>query len=277
MDIGRDPQSGRLVAGETVAVSLMMMVGLGWLLTQLASQPSALEAEQAPQPLVLLCAASNRPVIEVILADYRHKTGKTTLVQYGGSQVLLASLTIGQEADLFLPADDSYVAMARQRGLIDDVFPVAEMQAVVAVPRSNPLGISSPDDLLQDQVRLAVANPDTAAIGLLTKRAFEARGEWDRLADAVDVFPTTVTEVANAVAIGAVDAGIVYDVVLREYPDLEGIVIPQLRDARSRVSLAVARGTPQPEEALQLARYITAADGGLVRYGEYGFGAPHVR
>ncbi len=264
-----------MLAVVSVVVSLAAVLGLGWLLIAPAKRDAGREsgavAKADALPVVLLCAASNRSVMEAILADYRRETGREVVVQYGPSQTLLASLSISGTADLFLPADDSYLEIAREQGLIGAVLPLAEMQAVVVVPRGNPLGIHSLDDLMADDLRLALANPDAAAIGMVTKRTLEASGDWERLAATVDVFTTTVTEVANAVKLGAVDAGIVYDAVLNDYPDLEGVAVEPLDGIRSQIGLAVASAASQPQAAFHLARYIAAADRGLVHYQSHGF------
>lgn len=264
-----------MVAVVSVAVSLTMLAGLGLLVLMPGGPRWSNGWGGSSPPVVLLCAASNRGVMESILADYRSETGRDVVVQYGPSQALLASLSITGAADLFLPADDSYLDMASEQGLIDATFPLAEMRAVLAVPHGNPLGLLTFDDLLMERVRVAVANPDAAAIGMITKTTLEASGDWERLEAVAKVFPTTVTEVASAVQLGAVDAGIVYDVVLHEYPQLEGVELMELRGLRSQVGVAVVAGARQPREAMRFARYLASADRGLRRYAEYGF-TPYV-
>jgi molybdate transport system substrate-binding protein len=264
-------RAGRMPAAVSVVGAFAVLLGLGLLVVSRWDSGQQ-EAGGGPvAPVVLFCAASNRGVMEAILADYRRETGRDVVVQYGPSQTLLATLAIGGMADLYLPADDSYLAMARRQGLVDAGLPLAEMRAVVAVPRGNPAGVAGLDDLFAAGFRLAAANPDAAAIGAVTQRTLEATADWERFAAAVDVFTTTVNEVANAVKLGSADAGIVYDAVLRDYPDLEGIPLAVLEGVRSRVGLAVATATSRPQAAYHLARYIAAGDRGLVRYAEYGF------
>lgn len=271
-----DQRSGRVVSVVAVVVSLAAVFGLAALLIMPANRSGeggGQREEDATPAVVLFCAASNRSVMDAILSDYRQETGREVVVQYGPSQTLLASLAVSGVADLFLPADDSYLDAAGEQGLVDAVFPLAEMEAVVAVRRGNPLGIATFDDLCVDSLRLSMANPDAAAIGMVTRRMLEASGEWDRLAAAVDAFTTTVNEVANAVTLGAADAGIVYDAVLHDYPDLEAVRVAPLGGIRSQVALAVLSTTTQPQAASHLARFIAARDRGLLQYEEHGFSA----
>jgi len=178
---------------------------------------------------------------------------------------------IAGSGDLFLPADDSYLALARNRKLLADEFPLARMQAVVVVPKGNPKGIKRLADLLTGDVRVAQASPDAAAIGKLTREALLASGDWDKLHARTTVYKTTVNEVASDVKVGAVDCGIVFDAVLHDYDTLEAVAIPELAAAQAHIAAAVLKSSKQPQQALHLARYLASRDKGLARYKEFGF------
>lgn len=223
------------------------------------------------EPLMLFCAASNRAVIEAIRTDYEEEYGREVQVQYGPSQNLLSSTEISEVGDLFLPADDSFLSMAREKDLIVEQIPIAKMHAGIAVEKGNPKGIRSLSDLLRSDVRFVQANPEAAAIGVITRKTLQATGQWEPLEKATIGFRTTVTEVANDLVIGAADAGIVYDAVLHTYPKLEFVRIPELDAAGATVAIGVIESTDQPSAALHFARYITARDRGLKRYQEHGF------
>lgn len=259
-----------------MAVSLLLLAvlfsGLGRRFTPTVKPAPAPSAQPVPSsPLVVYCAASNRSVLEAIRTDYEAEFGTPVQVQYGGSQSLLASMDISKTGDLYLPADDSFFDRARERDLIGEVFMLAEMQAVVAVPKGNPLGIAKLDDLLREGVRVAQGNSEATAIGVVTKAALTATGQWDALAQRTTVFKPTVNDVANDVKIGSVDAGIVYDVVLHGHDTLEAVAIPELAHIRSKVGIALLKSSAQPTVAQHFARFISANDKGLVRYREYGF------
>jgi ABC-type molybdate transport system substrate-binding protein len=151
------------------------------------------------------------------------------------------------------------------------VFPLATMQAVVAVPKGNPKQLAKLDDLLREDVRLAQASPEAAAIGKLTHDALLHSGQWDTLLARTSVFKTTVNEVANDVKVGAVDAGIVFDAVLHDYDTLDAVALPELQPVQARVAVAVLKASGQPKQALHFARYLAARDKGLAKYREFGF------
>jgi molybdate transport system substrate-binding protein len=233
-------------------------------LSQFGCQP-------ASNPLTIHCAVSNKSVLEVICADYAKEYGTAPHVQYGPSQTLLTSIEISHMGDLYLPADDSYLDVADSKQLIAKRFPLAVMEAVIAVPKGNPKKLTAFVDLLREDVRLAQANPEASAIGKLTKQALAEYGQWDKLHARTAVYMTTIAEVANSVKVGSVDAGIVYDAILHDYPSLEAVTIPELAPAKAQVAVAVLSTSKQQQQALHLARYLSAGDKGLVKYREFGF------
>lgn len=223
--------------------------------------------------IVFYCAASNRAVMEAIVGEYEEETGRRLEIQYGPSQTLLSNIEVthGDSGDLYLPADDSYLVTAKEKGLVDEVIHIARQQGVIAVRKGNPKGITSFADLLKEDVRVVQASPDAAAIGKVTRKILQEQGLWDQLDKATTAYRTTVIEAANDVVVGAADAGIVYDAVLHTYPDLEFVEIPELKEAASDIAIGVIVGTKQAPRALHFARYVSARDRGLRHYADYGF------
>lgn len=221
--------------------------------------------------ITLYCAASNRAVMEVIRADYEKEFKRSVQIQYGASQTLLSSMEVSRTGDLYLPADDSFLTIAREKNLIAEQIPLAKMQAVIAVPKGNPKGITSLTDVLKPDVKLVQANPDAAAIGKLTRATLQPTGQWDSLDKATTAYRTTVNDVANDLVVGAADAGIVYDAVLHTYPQLEAIHIPELEPTVADVAISVVASSKQPEAALHFARYVASKNRGLKHYTDHGF------
>jgi molybdenum ABC transporter molybdate-binding protein len=209
--------------------------------------------------------------MEAIRRDYEQAYGVPLDVQYGPSQTLLAGLEVSRTGDLYLPADDSYLSQARERDLAVEVFPLARMQAVVAVAKGNPKKITKWDDLLRSDVRVAQASPDSTAIGQLTRDVLSENGRWGALDSRTVVYKTTVNEVANDVKVGAVDAGIVFDAVLHNYDSLDGVTLEELETVRADIAATVLTTSRQPRQTLHFARFLSARDKGLVRYRELGF------
>jgi molybdenum ABC transporter molybdate-binding protein len=223
------------------------------------------------EPLKVLCAAASQAVMETIRGDYEAATGRTLTIQYGASQTLLSQIEVSGIGDLYLPADDSFLKLAQEKQLVEEILPGPRMRVVVAVKKGNPKNIRSLADLHGRQVRLVQASPEAAAVAKLTRQVLTEQGTWDSLHKATMAYRTTVNDVANDVLVDSADAGIVYDAVLHTYPGLEAVDLPELKEAVSQVSVGVVTSGKRPTAALHFARFLTARDRGLIRYKEHGF------
>jgi molybdenum ABC transporter molybdate-binding protein len=234
--------------------------------------PGLFTAQSALPPLVVHCAAGLRGPMEGIAKEYERERGQRVEVQYKGSQDILSSIKTTRIGDVFLPADESYIDDARKDNLIaPEVIPLARMTAVVAVAAGNPKHIESWSDLFRADVGLAQAEPKIAAIGRLTRDHMIKTGQWENIDKKTKVYKETVNHVANAVALGSVDAGIVWDVVAWPDPKLAMVALPGLDAIKARVQVAVLTTSKQPTAALQFARYVAGRDKGLKRFRDCGF------
>src|SRR6185369_9784093 len=110
-----------------IAAILASLALLAVLVAAVIDRPASSRKEGSPKPLVVYCAASNKSVLEAVRADYEREFGVPLQIQYGASQTLLAALEVAGAGDLYLPADDSYLALARERKLLADEYPLAAM------------------------------------------------------------------------------------------------------------------------------------------------------
>jgi molybdenum ABC transporter molybdate-binding protein len=260
-----------LVAGAAVAVLVAAL--------QLGGPGRAPEANQ----LTVYCAAGVRFPVEEIAQQYKQEFGIPVEIQFGGSNTLLSQIKANtfDTADLYLAADDFYTRAAQDEGFAAESLPIAHMRPVIAVPKDGGKPIGSVEDLLADDVQVALADPDQAAVGretrnLLQRVAVDDTTLWDKLEQHVTsngVMKTTVTEVANDVKIGAVDAGIVWDATVAMpsfQTDLKAVTVDELDGEPNLVSICVLNSSPNPTAALKFARFLTARDRGLPAFEKFG-------
>lgn len=221
--------------------------------------------------LTLYCAAGMKPPVEAVVAEYEKRYGVVTQIQYGGSGTLLSALQIATTGDLYLAADESYLDRGTELGLIAETLPLARMRPVIATAVGNPKNILSIDDLLRDDVRVALANPDAASVGKNAKRILSATGHWAALSHHARVFKPTVNDVANDVRLGAVDAGIIWDATANQYAELEGVRVAEFDADAMQITVGILRTSEQPTEALRFARYLGASDAGLREFERLGY------
>ncbi|MCP4641139.1 MAG: solute-binding protein [bacterium] len=205
--------------------------------------------------------------MEEVVREYEDAFGVAIRIQYGGSGTLLSNLRAAQVGDLYLAGDASFIEIAREQDLLAESVPLATMRPVIAAAKGNPKNIRSAQDLMRDDVRVALGNPGAASVGKQTRIALTRTGLWDALEKAVQtrgVFKPTVNDVANDLKIGTVDAGVVWDSTAKQYPELE-IAAPLTADESfaMQVTVGILRSSEQPTEALRFARYLAARDKGL--------------
>lgn len=227
-------------------------------------------------PLLVFCAAGVRPPVEAVAKRYREEYGIEIQLQYDTSEALQAKLSLAKTGDLYIPADISYLQKTRANGQTCEQIPLATLTPVLAFKKGNPKGIKDLASLLQADTRVVLASP-SAAIRKTTEKVLKKTNQWQeletrRLAGNGGVSEVgTVTEVANALKIGAADAGLLWDAVAEQYPDLEVLRLPELDAAKQQTELAVLSTAANPTLALHFARYLAASDRGLPEFTSRGY------
>ncbi len=119
--------------------------------------------------LTAFVAANATDVFNTVIDRFeRQHRGVSVKPSYAGTQILLTQLQQGAPVDLFLSADEAHAKQAVADGLIPRYDPVSGNSEVIVVPRSNPAGISSLQDLATKPVKLIIGVP-TVPIGIYTR------------------------------------------------------------------------------------------------------------
>lgn len=222
------------------------------------------------EPLVVFCAAGLKVPIETAVARYQAETGVEIRLQFGGSATLLGQLRAGGRGDLLIAADSGTARDARRHAVAAEDFPLLEQRAVLAVTQGNPLGLTGLADLLRPGVRFGFANPEAASIGKLTRTALGDR--WPEFAARVTVMKPTVTELAADLSLGALDAVVVWDATVRQFPRLQ--LAAPLPASPEQAHALVLTVSAQPTASLRFARWLAAPDKGGAVFKAAGFDLP---
>lgn len=230
------------------------------------------DRNQVGAPIVILSAESFRVPLEAIKLDFERETKQPVEIRYGTSQDILTQLSITtKQGDLFLPADDSYIELAKKQDLVAELVPLATMRAVIVARPGWDRPIKSWDDVVAPGIKLGLANPDAAAIGKLLRDHLRSQGRWEAVENAQPAMLGTVNQVGHAAQLQSIDIGVMWDAVAVSFPKVQRIDVPELSEVRAQVQIAVAKSTTQPAQALRLARYIAAKDRGLLHLKKQGF------
>ncbi|MFA6544879.1 MAG: substrate-binding domain-containing protein [Limisphaerales bacterium] len=220
-------------------------------------------------PLTIYCAAGLKKPVEEAAAEYRREFGVEAQIQFGGTGTLLSQIRVARRGDLFITADDGAVADARKLGVVREVLPLARQTPVIAVRAGNPKNIRALADLLRADVKVALANPEAASIGKATRAALGP--QWDAMARHAAVMKPTVNEIAGDLALGAVDAAVVWDSIVGQFKGLAAVHVPELDAKVENASATVIAAGTQPAAALKFARYLAAPEKGGAIFKAGGF------
>lgn len=227
-------------------------------------------------PVVVLTAAALRPAMEPAAAQYQRDYGVRIELRYNASEVLLTTLRVTGQGDLFLPADDSYVVAARADGLVGPDYDLAGMMGVAVFNKDEPKAADQLtwDDFLRPGIRIAQPNVDSTAVGKITRQRLSETGQWATIERARPASLGTVTEAANAVHVGSADAAIVWDATAQTYKDLKVARLPGLERVTARVTAAVCTKARSREQARIFAEYLADPDTGQKHFRAAGYAKP---
>ena len=245
---------------------------LGFFLLRPAAAPptTATGPTPASSPTLLVhCAAGLKKPVEQAAALFRTETGTEIQLQFGGTASLLSTIRTTQRGDLLVAADSAGIEDGKKFDLVQEVVPFAVQTPVIAVAKGNPHRIASLKDLLNPNIRLALVNPETAAVGRLVRTLLG--DSYAPLAQKAVVTKPTVTDVGSDLSLGAIDAAILWDSTLALFPSLETVSIPELAAHSEPASAAVLSSCTQPQAALRFARFLAAPEKGGAILRQNGF------
>ncbi len=133
-----------------------------------------LSSATAAEPLRLAVAANFREAATALVENFIGDSEWEATLQVASTGVLYAQISNGAPFDVFLAADTERPRMLEKNGLtINDSRIIYAWGELVLVPASG--GEDWTDGLKQKNVRLVIANPDTAPYGTAAQQALDAK------------------------------------------------------------------------------------------------------
>lgn len=198
---------------------------------------------------IVFAAASLTDAFSEIAGQFEARyAGAKVILNFGGSNQLIAQMEQGARADVFASADQAQMARAKTAGLIiGEVRNLATNRLTIIVHKENPLGIQSLMDLAKPGVKLVMAQEDVP-VGRYTREALAKAGQDSaygpdfktRVEANVVSREDNVRQIVAKVALGEGDAGIVYtsDVTPQMAGKLRTIGIPSQFDVLASYPIA---------------------------------------
>ncbi|WP_058955540.1 molybdate ABC transporter substrate-binding protein [Kocuria rhizophila] len=266
-------------AGKRRLTALVAAAGLGALvLTGCGGQSgagdasaSSSEAGGGDKTLRVSAAASLTTSFDQLSDEFeKDHPGVNVDVNYGGSSGLVQQLTEGAPADVFASADQKNMKKLTGADLTQGEPKIfATNVLTLVVPKDNPAGITSVQDVLDKKVKLVTCAPEVPC-GAATQKVERANG--------VELKPVSqenaVTDVLGKVTSGQADAGIVYVTDAKAAGDkVTTIEIPKTDEAINKYPIVALNKSDQPELAAQFVDLVTGERGQKVLK-DAGFGTP---
>ncbi|MEV4702300.1 molybdate ABC transporter substrate-binding protein [Actinoplanes sp. NPDC049316] len=198
-------------------------------------------ASDQTEKITVLAAASLTESFDRIGSLFEQANPGTDVVfSYGGSSGLAQQITAGAPADVFAAASPATMKTVTDAG--DGGTPVtfARNQLVIAVPKGDPKGLTSPAALAKPGVKVALCAPQVPC-GAAAQKALAAAG--------VTLTPVTQEQDVKAalakVKLGEVDAALVYRTDARAAAaDVAAVEFPESASAINDYPIVALKNAP---------------------------------
>ena len=269
-----------MIARSSVVVAAVLVA----VLFALGCAPAGQRSGEAENTLTVFAAASLAESFQALAAAFEdHHPGVRVAFNFAGSQTLRTQLEHGAEADVFASANWQHMAQVKESGLLGNApeYFAANRLAVAVPVDSN--AVQALADLARPGLSIAIAAEEVPA-GAYTRESLD-------LLAASDAFPgdyasavlsnvvtneTSVRGVAQKVALGEVDAGIVYetDALAAQYAGaIRTLEIPLQFNPAAQYPIAALSTADELETALEFIKFVQG-DSGQAILREHGFVPP---
>jgi len=190
---------------------------------------------------------------------------------FAGSDQLAAQIQLGARADVFLAASPKYPDQLYQKGLCQKPVPFVTNTLVLIVPKSNPAGIHSVNDLTKPGVKLVIGD-STVPVGSYTLTVLKNLGMSAPILKNVVSKESDVKGVVSKVALGEADAGFVYVTDVKPVRDkVQAIAIRESAQPHVVYEACVLTKAPHPQAAYRFLTQLVRPAGQKLLV-SYGFG-----
>ena len=197
------------MSGPSIPSSAFLRRVLRALLPACALVVSCREQPAGSRPVTVFAAASTKDTLEEIAEIFRKQQGIEVKLSPGASNALATQIIEGAPADIFLSASVEWADSLKSKGLVLEARNLLGNSLVIAVPRGNPAGVKSPEDLRADAVKKLALAGEKVPAGKYAEQALRSAGLDEALKTKI-VRGQDVRMTLAFVERGEAEAGIVY-------------------------------------------------------------------
>jgi molybdate transport system substrate-binding protein len=227
-------------------------------------------AVAAPSTITVFAAASLTEAFDILAARFEAEHPNVdVMLNYGGSGTLAQQIVEGAPVDVFASAAEQPMQEVENAGLAADPVVFATNTLELVVPAGDPGGVTGLPDLGRDELRIALCD-ESVPCGAASAELLERQG----VTAAPDTLESDVKAVLTKVALGEVDAALVYRTdVLAAGDAVEGVDVQGAASVVNRYPIAALAEPGDPGTGAEFVDFVTG-DVGRAVLAQAGFGVP---
>ncbi len=161
--------------------------------------------------VLFLAAASTTGAVTDIAELYKRETGVEVTVSTGPSNALAQQIISGAPADVFLSANPKWADAVSEKDLAADRRDVLGNSLVIVVPKGNPAGVTSPEDLTGEKVKHVALAGEKVPAGIYAEEALRSAKTYEKLTEQGKIVRGHDVRITlGYVEAGETQAGVVY-------------------------------------------------------------------
>jgi molybdate transport system substrate-binding protein len=224
--------------------------------------------------LDFFCGAAVTVPMKEIIQSYERDKGIRVNVTYSGSGGLLSQMALSKRGDVYLCGSPDYIMIGEGKGLLVKGMAkrVAYLVSAIIVPKGNPQGIHSLEELAKNRVRIGMGNPESVCLGLYGVELLDKNGLLETVLPNVVVFAKSCEDTATLAVLCKVDAILGWDVFQSWNPDkvewvrIEPNKIPRI----AYIAITIPVFVKDRTLALDFINYVLSEKGKLI-FNKWGY------
>ena len=255
-----------------VAKLLLLLLGLTVFVAGCGNGSAHSESKKSghasDKKLTVFAAASLTESFNDMAKTFKKQTGANVSFSFAGTQSLRTQIEQGAPADVFVSANTDHMKAVQKEGLVKSYQPFVDNKMALIVPKNNPGNIHRFKDLATKDYKL-ILGVKNVPVGNYARKMLANAGKTygsdfkQKVMSHAVSFETDTKQVANKVAMGEADAGIVY--VTDVTPDIANKVrqvkIPDHLNLTTTDTIAVVKNAPHRQLAQKWVKFVLSDKG----------------
>lgn len=170
----------------------------------------------ADDNLMVFSGAAFKKPLDDIISLFEKKTGIKVYATYGGVKTVMSQVMLAKKGDVFVVPSPDIMAKMVEKDIVkrDSIKNFSYQVPVILVQRGNPKKIKGLKDLLRDDIKVAIANPESVYIGMLAVEIFDKNlttSERQALKNKILTYADDISKLLTYLVMNQVDAIVGFD------------------------------------------------------------------